>query len=55
MERLGQTLMWQLFSGMDPSCVLPDNVAIISLQELDDGTVLLRLAHLYEVSTVPFF
>ncbi|XWS37045.1 hypothetical protein CRYUN_Cryun19dG0009600 [Craigia yunnanensis] len=37
------------FSGMDPSYVLPDNVAMITLQELDDGKVLLRLAHLYEI------
>ncbi|KAK4414075.1 putative alpha-mannosidase [Sesamum alatum] len=37
------------FSAMDPSYTLPDNVAIITLQELEDGTVLLRLAHLYEV------
>eukprot|EP00897_Mesotaenium_endlicherianum_P007924 jgi/Mesen1/715/ME000109S_10937 len=27
---------------------LPPNVALITLQELDDGTVLFRLAHLYE-------
>ncbi|XP_038999526.1 probable alpha-mannosidase At5g13980 [Hibiscus syriacus] len=37
------------FSGMDPSYVLPDNVAMITLEELDNGKVLLRLAHLYEV------
>ncbi|KAI3941298.1 hypothetical protein MKW92_019263 [Papaver armeniacum] len=37
------------FSGIDPSYSLPDNVALITLQELDDGKVLLRLAHLYEV------
>ncbi|KAJ0054515.1 hypothetical protein Pint_01278 [Pistacia integerrima] len=37
------------FSGMDPSYVLPDNVAMLTLQELDDGKVLLRLAHLYEI------
>ncbi|XP_041998923.1 probable alpha-mannosidase At5g13980 isoform X1 [Salvia splendens] len=37
------------FSAMDPSYSLPDNVAIITLQELQDGAVLLRLAHLYEV------
>eukprot|EP00258_Populus_trichocarpa_P021796 XP_024437815.1 probable alpha-mannosidase At5g13980 isoform X3 [Populus trichocarpa] len=36
------------FLGWIPR-VLPDNVAITSLQELDDGTVLLRLAHLYEI------
>ncbi|KAL3655096.1 hypothetical protein CASFOL_000882 [Castilleja foliolosa] len=37
------------FSAMDPSYSLPDNVAIITLQELEDRTVLLRLAHLFEV------
>ncbi|KAF2301804.1 hypothetical protein GH714_029449 [Hevea brasiliensis] len=36
------------FSGMDPSYSLPDNVAVITLQELENGKVLLRLAHLYE-------
>ncbi|KAJ6390113.1 hypothetical protein OIU77_024348 [Salix suchowensis] len=36
------------FSGIDPSYSLPNNVAVITLQELDDGKVLLRLAHLYE-------
>uniref|UniRef100_A0A6N2KVV7 Uncharacterized protein n=1 Tax=Salix viminalis TaxID=40686 RepID=A0A6N2KVV7_SALVM len=34
---------------MDPTYALPDNVAILTLQELNDGKVLLRLAHLYEV------
>nr|KJB76311.1 hypothetical protein B456_012G082700 [Gossypium raimondii] len=37
------------FSAIDASYSLPDNVALITLQELDDGKVLLRLAHLYEV------
>ncbi|KAL6544772.1 hypothetical protein OROMI_023634 [Orobanche minor] len=37
------------FSAMAPSYSLPENVAIITLQELEDETVLLRLAHLYEV------
>ncbi|THU46057.1 hypothetical protein C4D60_Mb09t00950 [Musa balbisiana] len=37
------------FSAMDPSYSLPDNVALITLQALEDGNVLLRLAHLYEV------
>ncbi|WOL03753.1 putative alpha-mannosidase [Canna indica] len=37
------------FSMMDSSYSLPDNVALITLQELEDGSVLLRLAHLYEV------
>ncbi|XP_039159660.1 alpha-mannosidase [Eucalyptus grandis] len=33
---------------MDSSYSLPQNVALITLQELDDGSALLRLAHLYE-------
>eukprot|EP00268_Persea_americana_P056668 TRINITY_DN6711_c0_g2_i1.p1 TRINITY_DN6711_c0_g2~~TRINITY_DN6711_c0_g2_i1.p1 ORF type:complete len:1015 (-),score=152.71 TRINITY_DN6711_c0_g2_i1:139-3183(-) len=37
------------FSVMGPSYSLPDNVAMITLQELEDGSVLLRLAHLYEM------
>ncbi|KAG9139497.1 hypothetical protein Leryth_024187 [Lithospermum erythrorhizon] len=37
------------FTAMDPTYSLPDNVALITLQELDDGKILLRLAHLYEV------
>lgn len=37
------------FSWIDSSYSLPDNVAIITLQELDGGKVLLRLAHLYEI------
>ncbi|KAK9926543.1 hypothetical protein M0R45_023768 [Rubus argutus] len=37
------------FSGMDPSYVLPDNVAILTLQELEDGKALFRLAHLYQI------
>ncbi|KAM1788524.1 hypothetical protein ACFX11_038807 [Malus domestica] len=37
------------FSGMDPSYTLTDNVAIITLQELEDGKLLFRLAHLYEI------
>ncbi|KAJ0639216.1 putative alpha-mannosidase [Helianthus annuus] len=36
------------FSGMDSTYSLPDNVALLTLQELEDGKVLLRLAHLYE-------
>lgn len=38
-----------MFSGIDPSYSLPDNVAVITLQELQSGKVLLRLAHLYEI------
>ncbi|KAL5581467.1 hypothetical protein UlMin_013909 [Ulmus minor] len=37
------------FSAIDSSYSLPDNVAIITLQELEDEKVLLRLAHLYEI------
>lgn len=37
------------FSMIDASYSLPDNTAIITLQELESGKVLLRLAHLYEV------
>ncbi|XP_047167548.1 probable alpha-mannosidase At5g13980 isoform X2 [Vigna umbellata] len=37
------------FSGIDSSYNLPDNVAIITLQDLGDDKVLLRLAHLYEI------
>ncbi|KAI3712813.1 hypothetical protein L1987_71379 [Smallanthus sonchifolius] len=33
---------------MDPNYILPPNVALITLQELEDESVLLRLAHLYE-------
>ncbi|KAJ1689196.1 hypothetical protein LUZ63_013351 [Rhynchospora breviuscula] len=36
------------FSLMDENYSLPPNVAIITLQSLDDATVLLRLAHLFE-------
>ncbi|XP_028550522.1 alpha-mannosidase At3g26720 isoform X2 [Dendrobium catenatum] len=36
------------FSATDSYC-LPENVAMITLQTLNDGSVLLRLAHLYEV------
>ncbi|KAJ0040660.1 hypothetical protein Pint_28469 [Pistacia integerrima] len=35
---------------MDSNYSLPLNVALITLQELDDGSVLLRLAHLYEIN-----
>ncbi|KAI3500943.1 hypothetical protein L1887_36772 [Cichorium endivia] len=37
------------FSMIDSSYSLPNNTAIITLQELESGKVLLRLAHLYEV------
>ncbi|KAJ9562484.1 hypothetical protein OSB04_007644 [Centaurea solstitialis] len=37
------------FSMIDASYSLPNNTAIITLQELESGKVLLRLAHLYEV------
>ncbi|XVF15938.1 hypothetical protein REPUB_Repub09cG0198800 [Reevesia pubescens] len=39
-------------TAMDPGYTLPLNVALITLQELDDGSVLLRLAHLYEIKEV---
>ncbi|KAB1201796.1 Lysosomal alpha-mannosidase [Morella rubra] len=35
-------------TAIDPNYGLPLNVALITLQELDNGSVLLRLAHLYE-------
>ncbi|KAG5537366.1 hypothetical protein RHGRI_024717 [Rhododendron griersonianum] len=35
-------------AAMDPNYTLPPNVALVTLQELDDGSVLLRLGHLYE-------
>lgn len=35
-------------TSMSSNYSLPLNVALITLQELDDGSVLLRLAHLYE-------
>ncbi|KFK28275.1 hypothetical protein AALP_AA8G495400 [Arabis alpina] len=34
--------------AMDPLYTLPPNIALITLQELELGNVLLRLAHLYE-------
>uniref|UniRef100_A0A166HRS0 Alpha-mannosidase n=1 Tax=Daucus carota subsp. sativus TaxID=79200 RepID=A0A166HRS0_DAUCS len=36
------------FSAVDSSYSLPKNIAVVTLQELDSGIVLLRLAHLYE-------
>ncbi|CAL5326500.1 unnamed protein product [Camellia sinensis] len=58
-ENLTRCLIWQtldewtsshltMATTMDPNYSLPLNVALITLQELDDGKVLLRLAHLYE-------
>ncbi|KAK9678800.1 hypothetical protein RND81_11G233900 [Saponaria officinalis] len=35
-------------TSMDPTYSLPHNVALITLQELENKNVLLRLAHLYE-------
>ncbi|KAM5546803.1 alpha-mannosidase [Rosa sericea] len=40
-------------STMDSNYTLPPNVVLITLQELDDGSVLVRLAHLYEAAEVP--
>ncbi|CAM8986736.1 unnamed protein product [Rhodiola kirilowii] len=37
------------FSGFKGSYSLPKNVALLTLEELGDGKILLRLAHLYEV------
>ncbi|KAL6960359.1 alpha-mannosidase [Sarracenia purpurea var. burkii] len=37
------------FSVIDPSYSFPNNIAVLTLQELENGRVLLRLAHLYEV------
>ncbi|KAF7801853.1 alpha-mannosidase [Senna tora] len=37
------------FSGIDSSYSLPNNTALITFQELENGKVLLRLAHLYEI------
>ncbi|XP_009386958.2 alpha-mannosidase isoform X1 [Musa acuminata AAA Group] len=37
-------------TSMDVGYNLPPNVAIITLQDLDDGTTLFRLAHLYEAA-----
>ncbi|KAF7819347.1 putative alpha-mannosidase [Senna tora] len=45
------------YSGIDSNYSLPHNIAIITLQELENGKVLLRLAHLYEMRaklTKPF-
>ncbi|KAK3157330.1 hypothetical protein QOZ80_2AG0119610 [Eleusine coracana subsp. coracana] len=40
-------------SMMDANYNLPDNVAVVTLQNLDDGTTLLRLAHLFEAAEDP--
>ncbi|RDY13085.1 hypothetical protein CR513_02040, partial [Mucuna pruriens] len=49
-ENLGNWKAFHVTKGtvIDPNYSLPLNVALITLEELDDGTVLLRLAHLYE-------
>nr|CAB3495024.1 unnamed protein product [Digitaria exilis] len=38
---------------MDSNYSLPDNVAIVTLQNLDDGTTLFRLAHLFQAAEDP--
>ncbi|KAM0060144.1 putative alpha-mannosidase [Helianthus debilis subsp. tardiflorus] len=48
-ENKGTNFQVSKFSGMDSTYSLPDNVALLTLQELEDGKVLLRLAHLYEI------
>lgn len=48
-EKTGTNFQVSTFSGMDSSYSLPDNVALLTLQELEDGKILLRLAHLYEI------
>ncbi|XP_039784791.1 probable alpha-mannosidase At5g66150 [Panicum virgatum] len=40
-------------SMMDANYSLPNNVAIVTLQNLDDGTTLLRLAHLFQAAEDP--
>ncbi|KAK8957105.1 hypothetical protein KSP39_PZI000968 [Platanthera zijinensis] len=47
-ERSWKSSQITMATTMDPSYSLPHNVALITLEEVDDGTVLLRLAHLYE-------
>eukprot|EP01018_Ginkgo_biloba_P031211 Gb_14161 [translate_table: standard] len=47
-EELNQINMPQ-YSAMTPGYELPPNIAIITLQELEDQHTLLRLAHLYEI------
>ncbi|XP_028761137.1 alpha-mannosidase At3g26720 [Neltuma alba] len=37
------------FSGTESSYNLPNNTALLTLQELNNGKVLIRLAHLYEI------
>ncbi|KAG9445829.1 hypothetical protein H6P81_011957 [Aristolochia fimbriata] len=37
------------FSTMHPTYSLPDNIALLTLQDLGEGSVLVRFAHLYEV------
>ncbi|KAL6868123.1 hypothetical protein ACP4OV_014968 [Aristida adscensionis] len=54
----GEETSWKSYnvakaSMMDANYSLPDNVVIITLQNLDDGTTLLRLAHLFQVAENP--
>ncbi|XP_076889714.1 putative alpha-mannosidase At5g13980 [Bidens hawaiensis] len=45
----GASFQVSKFSGMDFNYSLPDNAALLTLQDLEDGKILLRLAHLYEI------
>ncbi|XP_020217055.1 alpha-mannosidase isoform X1 [Cajanus cajan] len=49
-ENMGNWKAFHVTRGtvIDPNYSLPLNVALITLEELDNGMVLLRLAHLYE-------
>ncbi|KAK7360609.1 hypothetical protein VNO77_02616 [Canavalia gladiata] len=43
------------FSGIDSSYSLPNNTALLTLQETKNGKVLLRLAHLYEIGEDKYY
>ncbi|KAI3983459.1 hypothetical protein MKX01_038879 [Papaver californicum] len=48
-QEIYSPFLLNLFRGWIPLIGLPDNVAILTLQELVDGKVLVRMAHLYEM------